>query len=60
LSTDEEGRALLDQQKLMHKDKRQFVEYQRKLHEQFVREQKEFTALLNKVKSGGVSGGLVG
>jgi hypothetical protein len=44
----------------MHKEKRQFVEHERKQHEQFVREQKDFTALLNKVKSGGVGGGLVG
>ncbi len=52
LSQDPEGQALLAQQKLLLKEKRQFVDQQRKLHEGFIREQKEFTQMLNKVKAG--------
>lgn len=38
-------------------EKKAFVDHQRKIHEQLMREQKEFAALLNKVKTQGTSQG---
>lgn len=39
-------------------EKRSFIEQQRKMHEQVIREQKEFLAFLNKVKGTGSAGGM--
>lgn len=49
--SDSDGQALLEQQKLMHREKRVFVEHQRKLHEASMREHKEFMTLVNKIKT---------
>lgn len=51
LMSDSDGQALLEQQKLMHREKRVFVEHQRKLHEASMREHKEFMTLVNKIKT---------
>ena len=42
---------MLEQQRQMHKEKRAFVDHQRRLHEQFIREHKDFLGFVNKVKT---------
>ena len=56
LAGDEEGRALLEEQRQLHKEKRVFIDHQRKQHEQLMREHKEFQSLTNKIKQGGSGG----
>lgn len=51
LMQDEEGRVLLEEFGAMNKDYRGFIEHQRKQHEQLVREQKDFMALINRIKT---------
>ena len=45
---------------MLHKEKRAFVDHQRKMHEQLMREHKDFMALTSRIKATNASQSKIG